>query len=231
MSFSSDSILKHLDESDYPLLNANYDIAAVRVVGFCSQEKWAIIFELLMSYPASDGIGLMLFVYGTGLKVKQGFETPVLHVPLEWRRYEIQDDELDEKGIPFIPEVIQVHIRGKLITVHTNDVIRLNKAPEFDFDLLVHLIEIYGEELFSTNKELYLYVSEELEKLIQFDNWHHEDNWHHGEGVGVWEGDKFHIPSYTSGVKIIAQILETRNFDLYRSQSVRNLGFDWKVFT
>lgn len=39
MSFTSDSILKHLEKSDYPLLNVNYDIAAVRVVGFCNQEK------------------------------------------------------------------------------------------------------------------------------------------------------------------------------------------------
>lgn len=56
------------------------------------------------------------------------------------------------------------------------------------------------------------------------------DNWHHGKGAGVWEGDKFHIPSYTSGVQVIAQILETGNFNLYKSQSIRNLEFDWKNF-
>jgi hypothetical protein len=230
MSFSSNDILQHLDANDYPLLNANYDIAAVRVVGFCNQEKWAIIFEVLMSYPSSDGIGLNLFAYGTGLKVGQGFATPVLHVPLQWRRWEIQDDELDDTGALAIPEVIQIHIRGKPISVHTKDVPRLNKAPEFDFDLLNYLIGIYGEELFSTDEELYLYVSKELEKIAQFDNWNHEDDWHHGEGAGVWEGDKYHIPSYTSGVEVISQMLETRNLDLYKSQSVKDLGFDWKVF-
>lgn len=226
MSFTSDSILKHFDKSDYPLLNVNYDIAAVRVVGFCNQEKWAIIFEVLTSYPSSDGIGLNIFAYGTGLKVEQGFATPVLHVPLEWRKQEIEYD----KELPFIPEVIQVRIRRELITVHTKDVVRLNKAPEFDFDLLVHLVNIHSEDFFSTNEELYLYVSKELEKLVQFENLHHEDDWHHGEGAGVWEGDKLHIPSYTSGVEVIAQILETRNFNLYRSQSIRNLEFDWKTF-
>jgi hypothetical protein len=230
MSFTSDSILSHLDESDYPLLNVNYDIAAVRVIGFCNQEKWAIVFEVLMSRPSSDGIGLELFVYGTGVKVEQGFHTPILHVPLEWRRWEIQHDELDDRGVPIVPEVIHVRIRGELIAVHTKDVVKLNIAPEFDFDLLVHLVEIYGEELFSTNEELYLYVSKELEKLVQFTNWHHEDNWHHGEGLGVWEGDKFHIPSYKSGVEVISQILKTRNFNLDRSQSVKKLGFDWKIF-
>lgn len=235
MSFTSDSILKHLDKSDYPLLNINYDIAAVRVIGFCNQEKWAIIFELLTSYPSSDGIGLSIFAYGTGLKVEEGFATPVLYAPLEWREWEIeeeeiQDDEVDDKGLPFIPEVIQIYIRREPITVHTKDVARLNIAPEFDFDLLVHLVNIYGENLFSTNEELYLYVSKELEKLVQFENLHHEDDWHHGEGADVWKGDKFHIPSYTSGIEVIAQILETRNFNLYRSQSIRNLGFDWKTF-
>jgi len=235
MSFTSDSILKHLDKSDYPLLNVNYDIAAVRVVGFCNQEKWAIIFELLTSYPSSDGIRLDIFAYGTGLKVEQGFDTPVLHAPLEWRKWEIEegeieDDELDDIGLPFIPEITKVHIRKKLITVCTKDVARLNIAPEFDFDLLVHLVNIHSKDLFSTNEELYLYLSKELEKLVQFENLHHEDDWHHGKGAGVWEGDKRHIPSYTSGVEVIAQILETRNFNLYESQSITNLGFDWKTF-
>lgn len=234
MSFTSDSILKHLDKNDYPLLNVNYDIAAVRVVGFCNQEKWAIIFELLTSYPSSDGIGLDIFAYGTGLKVEQGFATPVLHVPLKWRKWdteeEIEDDELDDRGLSFVPEVIKVHIRKKLITVHTKDVLRLHQAPEFDFDLLVHLVNIYGENLFSTDEELYLYVSKDLEKLVQFENLHHEDDWHHGQGAGVWEGDKHHIPSYTSALEVMAQILKTQNFNVYKSQSIRNLGFDWKNF-
>lgn len=230
MSFTSNDILRHLDASDYPLLNANYDIAAVRVVGFCNREKWAILFEILMSYPSSDGIGLKLFAYGTGLKVEQGFATPVLHVPLQWKRWEIQDDQLDDTGVPVIPEVIQIHIRKKSISVHTKDVARLNRAPEFDFDLLNYLIDLYGEELLSTDEELYLYVSKELEKLVQFDNSYHEDDWHHGAGAGVWEGDKYHIPSYTAAIEVMSQMLETRNLDLYKSQSVKDLEFDWKVF-
>ncbi len=43
MDFTSDSMLKHLEKSDRPFLNANYDIAAARVSGFCNREKWAII--------------------------------------------------------------------------------------------------------------------------------------------------------------------------------------------
>jgi hypothetical protein len=244
MSFTSDSILQHLDKSDYPLLNAHCDIAAVRILGFCNQEKWAIIFEVLMSYPSSDGIGLHLFAYGTGLKVEQGFSTPCLHNPFNWRKGEDQEEEIDfnwrkgedqEEEIDdinpsLIPELIEVNVRNQRIPIHTKDVVRLNKAPEFDFDLLNHLIDIYDEELYSTDKELHLYVSKDLKKLVQLDNWYHEDNLQHGVGAAIWEGDKFHIPSYTLGVKVIAQILETRNFSLYKSPAVENLGFDWKVF-
>ena len=181
-----------------------------------------------MNYPASDGIGLCLFAYGTGLKVEQGFSTPCLHTPFK-RQWENQDDEFDDNN-PSSPEVIQVYIRGTQVEIQTKDVVRLGKSVEFDFDLLNHLIDIYGEELYSTDKELYLYVSKDLKKLVQFDSWYHEDDWHQGTGAGVWEGDKFHIPRYTCGVKVIAQILETRNFNLYKSQSVDDLGFDWEVF-
>jgi hypothetical protein len=245
MSFTSDSILQHLDKGNYPLLNVNYDIAAVRVLGFCNQEKWAIIFEVLMSYPSSDGIGLHLFAYGTGLKVEQGFSTPCLHNPFNWRKGgeqeeeidfnwrkgEEQEEEIDDIDPSHIPEVIEVHVRNQRVAIHTKDVIRLNRAPEFDFDLLNYLIDTYDEDLYSTDKELYLYVSKDLKKLVQFDNWYHEDDWQNGStGAGVWEDDRLHIPIYTLGVKVIAQILETRNLNLYRSQAVENLGFDWEVF-
>jgi hypothetical protein len=226
MKFTSDTILKHLEKSDYPLLNANYDIAAVRVVGFCSEEKWAIIFEIMMSYPSSDGIGLMICAYGTGLKVDEGFSTPTLHVPFEWDKY-IQSDELeedDEIDEDVLPEEVRVRIRKQQIQIQTKDIARLKQAPEFDFDLLVHIADMYSDELFSTNDELSLYVSKDLKKLVQFDNW---DHW---EDKGIWEDDKYHIPVYTSGVEIIARILETRNFDLCRSRSAKNLGVDWVVF-
>lgn len=227
MKHTSDSILKHLDKSDYPLANANYDIAAVRVVGFSSQEKWAIIFEIMMSYPSSDGIGLMICAYGTGLKVAEGFSTPALHTPFYWEKYP-HSDELDEPDSELdesvLPEEVQVHIRRQQIQIQTRDIARLKKAPEFDFDLLVHLMDIYGDELFSTNDELSLYVSQDLKKLVQFDNW---DHW---EDEAVWEDDKLHIPIYTSGIAIISQIIETRNFDLCKSPLAKNLGVDWKTF-
>ena len=227
MKFTSDSILKHLDKSDYPLLNANYDIAAVRVTGFCSKQEWAIIYELLMSYPSSDGIGLMICAYGTGLKVDEGFSTPTLHVPFKWEKYlesDEEDNELDELDEYVIPEVIQVRIRDRLIPIQTKDIARLKQAPEFDFDLLVHIVDIYSDELFSTNDELSLYVSKGLKKIIKLDNW---DSW---ENKGVWEDDKFHIPIFTSAIEIIAKTLETRNFNLCKSRSAINLGFDWTVF-
>jgi hypothetical protein len=238
MSFTSDNILECLSKSDYPLLNANYDIAAVRVTGFCSQENWAITYELLIDYPSSDGIGLMLMVYGPGAIVEQGFRTPCLHTPFAWERREGQDDdldgdELDDIDYSLIPPILEVDVRKQQILIHSKDVVRRNNTQTFAFafDLLNHLIDIYEEELYSTDKELRLYVDRNLTKLVQFDNWYHEDNWQNGGvGAGVWEGDKFHIPSYTLAVKVIAQILETRNFDLYRSQAVEDLGFDWTFF-
>ncbi len=225
MTFTANSIIQHLDRCDYPLLNANYDIAAVRVIGFCSPEKWAIIFELLMSYPSSDGIGLMICAYGNGLKVKEGFETPILHNPFQWNKDSEEDDEeREETDYDVIPETLTVDVRGNKYKFNREDIPRLNRAPEFDFDLLVHLVDIYDEELLSTNDELYLYVARDLKKVVQFDNWYHEDD------LGVFEGDKYHIPNYTMGVEIVAQILENGNTSLCSSPSAQELGFDWKVF-
>lgn len=230
MSFTSNSILEYLDKSDYPLLSVNYDIAAVRVTGFCNQESWAIVYELLMNYPSSDGIGLMLRAYGSGATVEQGFGTPVLHVPFKWEGLEIEDDNLDGSEESPVPREIEVYIRGERVTILPENFASSNRWPAFDFDLLVHLIEVYREELFSTDEELYLYISKKLDKLVKFENWKHEDDWQHGKSAGIWEGDKLHIPSYTSGVEVIAKILESNNFDLCRSQSIRDLGFDWKTF-
>lgn len=224
--FTSDEILQYLDKSDEPLLNLNYDIAAVRVTGFCNQERWAIVYELLMNYPSSDGIGLMLRAYGPGVKVEQGFGTPTLHSSFAWDKWEVQHDESYQL---IIPQELEVYIRDELITIPSKDVVRQNRAPEFDFDLLVHLAESFGEELYSTDEELCLYVSKDLEKLVQFDDWHHNYN-HHDQGEGVFEGNKFHIPSYTSGVIVIAKILETQYFDLCELQSVRQLGFEWTTY-
>ena len=231
MSFTSNSILEYLDKRDYPLLNVNYDIAAVRVTGFCNQETWAIVYELLMNYPSSDGIGLMLLVYGPGAIVEQGFGTPVLHVPFEWRGWEMEDDELDDNDDFSIHKETQVYIRGERVAILLENFAKSYKWPAFDFDLLVYLIETYREKLFSTNEELYLYISKKLDKLVKFENWKHEDDWQNGgTGAGVMEGDKFHIPIYTSAIEVMAKILESRNFDLCRSQSIRDLGFDWETF-
>jgi hypothetical protein len=230
MNFTSASILNHLSKSDPPFLNANYDVAAARVSGFCSQEQWAIIFELLMSYPSSDGIGLMICAYGTGVRVSQGFETPTLHVPFRWEK-NLESERLDEEESEdidevFIPETVYIDIRGQTSAIQTKDIARLKVSPEFDFDLLVHIVDMYGDELFSTNDELSLYVSRGLKKIVRFDVW---DCWE-DEDKAVWENDRLHIPVYTSGVEVISQILETRNFDLCRSQSAKNLGFDWAIF-
>ncbi|KAI9133369.1 DUF7003 family protein [Acaryochloris sp. CCMEE 5410] len=224
--FTSSGILQYLDESDYPLLNLNYDIAAVRVTGFCNQESWAIIYELLMNYPSSDGIGLMLRAYGPGVKVEEGFGTPGLHSSFRWDKGELQYDENYKR---IIPQELEVYIRNELVIIPSEDVARQNRAPEFDFDLLVHLVESFGEELYSTDEELSLYISKDLEKLVQFDDWHHKYN-HHDKGEGVFEGNKFHIPIYTSGVVAIAKILETQYFDLCELPSVRQLGFEWTTY-
>lgn len=225
--FTSDEILQYLDKSDEPLLNLNYDIAAVRVTGFCNQESWAIVYELLMNYPASDGIGLMLRVYGPGVKVEQGFDTPVLHSSFEWDKWELHYDESCQR---IIPQELEVYIRDELITILSKDVVRKNRAAGFDFDLLVHLIEGFGEKLYSTDEELYLYISNDLEKLVYFDDWHYKYNFLKGEEEGVWKDGKLHIPSYTMGVKVIAKILEMQYFDLCELPSVRQLGFKWTTY-
>jgi hypothetical protein len=230
MSFTSDSILEYLDKSDYPLLSVNYDIAAVRVTGFCNQETWAIVYELLMNYPSSDGIRLMLLVYGPGATVKQGFGTPLLHDPFAWRGWEMKAKELNDSEEFSIPKEIQVYIRGEQVTISLENFAKSYEWPAFDFDLLIHLIEIYREKLFSTDEELYLYVSKKLDKLVKFENWKHEDDWQHSKGAGVVDGDKFHIPSYTSGIEAMAKNLESRKFDLCQSQLIRDLGFDWETF-
>ena len=224
--FTSDEILQYLDESDYPLLNLNYDVAAVRVTGFCNQESWAIVYELLMNYPSSDGIGLMLRVYGPGVKVEEGFGTPPLHSSFRWDTRDVQYDESCKR---IIPQELEVYIRKELVIIPLEDVVRQDRAPEFDFDLLVHLVESFGEELYSTDEELYLYVSKDLEKFVQFDDWQHNYNLH-DKGEGVFESNKCHIPSYTSGVVIIAKILETQYFDLCDLPSVRQLGFEWTTY-
>jgi hypothetical protein len=168
--------------------------------------------------------------YGPGTIVEEGFRTPCLHTPFARTRREYQDDELDDIDYSLISPIVKVDDCRHQLSIHTKDVVRLNRTPEFDFDLLNHLINIYKNELYSTDEELHLYIDKDLKKLVQFDDWHYEDDWQHGVGAGVWEGDKLHIPSYTLGLKVIAQILETRNVNLYKSQAAEDLGFDWKVF-
>jgi hypothetical protein len=223
MNFTAASILEYLDNSDYALINSKYDIAAVRVVGFCNQEKWAIIFELLMDYPSSDGIGLMILAYGSGIKVEKGHGTPLLHTTFE---VDIEYDDDRDYVKSEKPKSVEVYIRGEWVTIDPESVFPSNTTLRFEYNLLVELIETYGTELFSTNDELYLYISRDLKKIVQFDGWYYEDE---EEGGEDYIREYTSVLKYIAGLEVMAEILATGNLELYKS--VNHLGLDWWVFS
>jgi hypothetical protein len=222
MSFTAASILEYLDKIDYALINSKYDIAAVRVVGFCNQDKWAIIFELLMDYPSSDGIGLMIFAYGSGIKVEKGYGTPTLHTTFE---VDIEYDEDRDYVNLEKPKSIEVYVCGEWTTIEPEEVFLSNINLRFEYNLLVELIEKYGTTLFSTDKDLYRYISGDLKKVVQFDGWYYEDQEESGED---YIRGYTSIAKYIAGLEIMAEILATGNLELYKS--VNHLGLDWQVF-
>jgi len=219
-SYTVDDILKRFDETGFavfPSPNANFDIAAIRLTGFRSDNFWALFIEELVNWVAVDGIMRLTHAVGSSFEVELGHPSPYFEV-------DYRDDPAEiayKNWIP--PKVVAIEIRGEIVKVNSSDVERISGCG-FDFDLLIHLLPSYRHKMYSTDSELFRYMPNipvGITKVIQLDDWYYEDMTHYGDGYVT---DK---PSKTEVFQMIAQVLATGDPSYYQPTFEPNIH--WKL--
>ncbi|WP_019501376.1 DUF7003 family protein [Pseudanabaena sp. PCC 6802] len=205
-------ILNLVDTSfkyDYQLSNHNYDVASARLTAFNSDAGWVIFLEKLVSWPASMGIMLLTDACGTILDGFDGTFSPLISV--DFGNYEIDDD-----GGMIPPEQIDVCIRNIEFQVKGSDV-PLLANKEFDYNLLLHLLPNYRQDMLHTDAEFQCYIKgASKQKIIQLDNWFHDGNWNLK-------------PSDTEVYQLICEVIATGNPKVYKPTKSPNTD-SWKNF-
>jgi|GEM_PF-3252768 len=219
-SYTVDDILKRFDETGFavfPIPNANFDIAAIRLTGFRSDDFWVLFIEELVNWVAADGIMRLTHAVGSSFEVELGDPSPYFEVD-----YRDDPAEIDCKNwIP--PKVVAIDIRDEIVKVNSSDVERIS-GRGFDFDLLIHLLPSYRHKMYSTDSELFRYMPNipvGIKKVIQLDDWYYEDMTHYGDGYVTFKPSKIEV------FQMIAQVLATGDPSYYQPTFEPNIH--WKL--
>ena len=216
MELSAEDILAQLDESArqfrFPgFNNMNYHLGTARLSAFRSAAHWALVFEELVWWPAGEGITLCLSVFGTGLAFPGGasWSPGLIHWPHSPVSCGFDDQgELSYDG---------VSIRGQLVALRPEELERHPDVPERGFAMMVRLLESHRDELLCTPEELRRVVPDDMEFLLQLDQWHHPD---------VYRGE---LPSQNPSFQNLAEVLASGEAARLRPAEKPNV--DWRLWT
>lgn len=175
------------EEFEFPgFNNINYETADSRMHLFRDDDRWALVIEELVDWPAANGLETLVFamgdIQGDALSTLQPIETE-----LSWD----DDDEL------IVPD--SMIVRGTSVDV---DHAALERACskhdiESSFGVLLQLIEARRDALFATKDELEAVVAPGLKEILTLDAWSHPD---------VYGGPK---PSESEAFQQVADVLSS----------------------
>lgn len=199
--FNRNSILSFLDTAfqniEMPCLgNMNIDYVSLRLSAYRSTDKWLLIFNSVVWWPAVDGLLAMVETVGTGVVGKQGFDNDRSFAP---GCIELNGDET----------ILSIHVRGEDINP-TSLVIQPNYdiQPEYGFWVSVALAEKFKESLLASNAEVEPFIPPGYQYLLTLDEWDHP----------TWDTP----PSQTITFPRIADVLVTSDPSLWKSIEVTN---------
>jgi hypothetical protein len=200
--FTTKSILTFLDQAferiEMPCLgNLNVDYISTRLSAYRSAEKWLLIFNSVVWWPAADGLMAMVETVGPGALGKQGFDND--------RAFGPGQIELDRAG----ESILSISIRGEHV-----DPTMLDIRPdygvhaEYGFWTAVALTDKYREKLLASQDEVARFIPAGYQHLITLDEWDHP----------TWDTPA----SKTEAFPRLAQILVSSDPSLWRPVSAPN---------
>jgi hypothetical protein len=199
--FNRESILSFLDNAfqsiDMPCFgNMNIDYVSSRLSTYHSVDKWLLVFNSVVWWPAAEGLMAMLETVGTGVVGRQGFDNDRAFVP---GCIEVDDDE----------NILRILVRGEDIDP-TSLVIQPNYdiQPEYGFWVSVALAEKYKESLLASQAEVKQFIPPGFQHLLTIDEWEHP----------TWDI----LPSRTSTFPRVANVLVTSDLSLWNPVEAPN---------
>lgn len=199
--FNRDSILSFLDKAfqniEMPCLgNVNIDYVSLRLSTYRSKDKWLLLFNSVVWWPAADGLMAMVETVGTGVVGRQGFDNDRAFVP---GCIEVDDEE----------NILSILVRGEDIDP-TSLVIQPNYdvQPEYGFWVSTALAEKFKESLLASKAEVKQFIPPGFQHLLTIDEWDHP----------TWDTP----PSRTVTFPRIANVLVTSDLSLWNSVEVTN---------
>jgi hypothetical protein len=202
---TKESILTFLDQAferiNMPCLgNMNIDYLANRLSIYHSADKWIMLFNSVVWWPAAEGIMTTIETVGTGALGKQGFDNNRTYTPA---KIDLSD---------MFGDIISIRIRDKIID---HSALRITPnydlEPDYEFWIAVSLLEKYDEHLFATTAELARFIPEGFQHLLTIDEWDHPD----------WDTP----PSATETFPRLADIILSGDASLW--QAARNPNTHW----
>jgi hypothetical protein len=164
--FNSHSILSFLDNAfqniEMPCFgNVNIDYVSSRLLAYRSTDKWLLLFNSVVWWPAAEGLMAMVETVGTGVVGRQGFDTDQAFVP---GCIELDDEE----------NIVRIFVRGEDID-RTGLAIQANYdvQSEYGFWVSVALAENYKESLVASQAEIKQFIPPGFQHLLTIDEWDH----------------------------------------------------------
>ena len=177
----------------------NIDYVSSRLSTYRSTDKWLLLFNSVVWWPAAEGLMTMVEIVGTGVVGRQGFDNDRVFVP---GCIELDDQE----------NIVSILVRGTNIDP-TSLVIQPNYdvQPEYGFWVSVALAEKYKEKLLASQAEIKQFIPPDFQHLLTIDEWEHP----------TWDTP----PSQTVTFPCIANILVTSDLSLWIPVEVPNTHY------
>jgi len=204
------SILEALDalakSFEFPgFNNMNYDTADARLHCYRDGDRWALVVEELVDWPAADGLMTLAFAMGD-------IADEALHT-----RSSIETVLEDLEDPDSVPETIV--LRGASVAVDRDALAAACEEHEIEptLALLLQLMASHRDALFYTEAELDERVAKGLKKVMKLDEWAHPD---------VYGGPK---PSASEAFQQLAEVLASGDVGKYAPTEAPN-NRDWKTW-
>lgn len=168
------SILSFLDQAferiDMPCLgNMNIDYIANRLSLYRSPDKWLMLFNSIVWWPAAEGLMTTVEVVGSGVIGKQGFDNDRLFAPGEIK--------LDYQQVEGPEQLLALQVREQEVPVASLKIQpNYELQVEYGFWAAVALAEHYKEQLFASEAEIARFIPAGFQHLLTLDQWDHP-NW------------------------------------------------------
>ncbi|MEH6450525.1 MAG: hypothetical protein V7765_17775 [Oleispira sp.] len=236
MNWKSERILEALDacaeEFTFPVLDNGYVyLAATKMSVYRSDEDWAIVIEVFGFSPRSGDPDVQIYTFSSKLHdrdpssnyvTEEAYKNYLNSNAYNESRfiYPISNNEWqDEEEMEYVKLGAKCILRESEIIIPEHAAfqyagIELEEENPLIFEFCRLIAAKYKDQVLCTEAERRVSVSPELELVLQLDDWRHPDV----------SGDE--LPSSSEAFKLIAEMLETGNTQVYTPTEKQNTHWE-----